>query len=83
MFSQRKSSGIVRKTDSLGRIVIPKGLRQKLEIEDDDYVEIIEENDCLVLRKYHPRCVFCGGTERLLKYREKYICRNCIEVLSN
>ena len=75
-------SGIVRKADSLGRVVIPKELRRKLEIGEDDLIEIIEDDDCLILRKYSPRCVFCGNTERLLKYKEKYICRNCVEILS-
>lgn len=81
MFSTNKS-GILRKTDSLGRVVIPKELRRKLEIGDDDMIEIIEDGDCLILRKYYPRCVFCGSTEKLLQYNEKCICRKCIEVLS-
>ncbi len=72
-----KSTGIVRKMDELGRIVLPKELRKTLGINEKDYVEIFTEQDQIVLKKYHPSCVFCGSVENLTMFNGKNICDAC------
>ena len=56
-----KSTGIVRKVDELGRIVLPIELRRTMGIDVKDALEIYVEGDTIMLRKYEPSCVFCGN----------------------
>ncbi len=76
-----KSTGIVRKMDELGRIVIPIELRRQLEIEERDAVEIYTEKDMIILRKYQNSCIFCQSNKDLVAYNGKFVCKNCIEKL--
>ena len=64
-----KSTGIIRKVDELGRIVLPIELRRMLEIEEHDPLEIAVEDERIILRKHLPACVFCGAAEDLIEYR--------------
>lgn len=72
-----KSTGIVRRLDSLGRIVPPMEMRRALDIEDRDALEFSLEGDAIVMRKYKPSCAFCGSTEELAEFKGRYICENC------
>ncbi len=73
-----KSIGILRKVDELGRIVIPKELRKKFGIIDNvDYFEISVEGNTIVLKKYEPGCVLCGGTQDLADFDGHEICAAC------
>lgn len=72
-----KHIGIIRSVDALGRIVLPAELRQQMDIRPGDALEILVEDDCVVLQKFAPSCLFCGSKEELLSYREKLICRDC------
>ena len=74
-----KQTGIVRKVDELGRIVLPIELRRTLDIAVRDELEIYLDDDKVVMRKYEPSCVFCGSTRNLLEYREKSVCNECIQ----
>ena len=76
-----KSSGIVRKIDELGRIVLPIETRRMLDIEPRDGVEIFLDKDMVILKKYQPSCIFCGDADNITYYRDKRICRNCLEDL--
>ncbi len=78
-----KSTGIVRKVDELGRIVIPSELRKKLNIEIKDSLEIYVSGDSIILKKYFPACVFCGEANDILTYKGKNICANCLNQLKN
>ena len=78
-----KSTGIVRNIDELGRIVVPKEIRQRFGIAKNDPVEIYVENESIILRKYTPVCHFCGSTDEISEYKDKCICRTCIEEISN
>jgi len=79
-----KATGIVRNIDNLGRIVIPKELRTTMEIEIKDPIEIyVDEKGNIVLKKFKPSCVFCGGEEDADEYKGKYICQNCLVELNN
>lgn len=73
-----KSTGIVRKVDELGRIVLPIELRRTLDIAERDQLEIyIEGNDTIILKKYQPTCVFCGSAVEVRQYKGKCICAEC------
>ena len=77
-----KSTGIIRKVDDLGRIVLPIELRRTLDIEERDELEIFMENDRIVLQKFEPACLFCGSSRSLVSYRRKNVCQECIKKMS-
>ena len=77
-----KSTGIVRKVDDLGRIVLPAELRRLLELDDRAEVEIYTEGDTVVLKKHRPSCVFCGGQDELRTFRGSCICEACRQELT-
>ncbi len=74
-----KSTGILRSIDELGRIVLPKSMRQHLEIADRDQLEIYTEGDCIILRKYRPSCIFCDAEDGLVMHHDKRVCVKCLE----
>lgn len=78
-----KSTGIVRKVDELGRVVIPIELRRTLDIEEKDALEIYVDSDRIVLRKYEPACVFCGNADEVTNYKGKLVCKECITAMSS
>ena len=73
-----KSTGIVRNIDELGRIVVPKEIRQRLGIAKNDPVEIYVEGDNIILRKYTPVCHFCGTEENVTAFKGKNVCLACV-----
>lgn len=73
-----KSTGIVRRLDELGRIVLPIDLRRKMDVCERDSLEIYTDGDLIVLKKYQPSCVFCSNAEDLTVYNGKNICRDCL-----
>ena len=77
-----KSTGIIRKVDDLGRIVLPVELRRMLDIEERDELEIFMERDRIVLRKYEPCCIFCGSNRNMAIYRGKNLCGDCAQNIS-
>ncbi len=76
-----KSTGIVRKIDDLGRIVLPIELRRGLGIEDRDPVEIFVQDDTIILRRFAPSCIFCGSDADLCEHQGKNVCAECREAL--
>ena len=78
-----KSLGIVRKVDSLGRIVIPKELRTTMNIvEDETVLEISSDGEKIVLSKYNPGCHCCGNVGDLKEVMGLKICNDCLKELS-
>ena len=77
-----KSTGIIRKVDELGRIVLPIELRRTLDIAERDEIEIFMENDRIVLQKFEPACIFCGSGRNLISYRRKNVCQDCINKMT-
>jgi transcriptional pleiotropic regulator of transition state genes len=73
-----KSTGIIRKVDELGRIVLPIELRRTLDIAERDELEIYMENDRIVLQKFEPSCIFCASSRDLVNFRGKNVCQECI-----
>ena len=78
-----KSTGIVRKVDELGRIVLPIELRRTLEIAERDALEIYVEGSTIILKKYEPACVFCGDARDVITYKGRHVCRNCLDSMRN
>ena len=77
-----KSTGIVRKVDELGRIVIPIELRRTLDIEIKDALEIYVDRDQIIIKKYEPACLFCGNARDVKNYKGKNICEECLESIA-
>ncbi|HOV41297.1 MAG: AbrB/MazE/SpoVT family DNA-binding domain-containing protein [Oscillospiraceae bacterium] len=76
-----KATGMVRKIDELGRIVLPIELRRTLDIAERDPVEIYVDQDTIILKKYKTSCVFCGNQENLIDFKGKNICTDCLTQL--
>lgn len=76
-----KSTGIVRKVDELGRIVLPIELRRTLHIDVKDSLEIYVDGSQIILKKYEPSCIFCGNADDTIMFKGKTICRRCHQEL--
>lgn len=74
-----KSTGIIRKMDELGRVVIPIEIRNQFGIAEKDPMEIYVDGSNIVLKKYELNCIFCGNTKNLIDYNNKLICEECSE----
>ena len=77
-----KSTGIIRKVDELGRVVIPIEIRNKLDIAEKDPIEIYVDGSSVILKKFVPNCLFCGNSKKLVEYNGKMVCESCIKDLS-
>ena len=77
-----KSTGIIRKVDDLGRIVLPIELRRVLDISERDELEIYMENDRIILQKFEPACLFCGSSRNLITYSAKNVCQDCLRIMA-
>ena len=73
-----KSTGMVRKVDELGRIVLPAEIRQSMEIQVKDAVEIFTDDNRIILQKYHPGGIFCNNVDQIVYFEEKRICAECL-----
>ena len=78
-----KSTGMLRKVDELGRIVLPAEIRQSLDIKNKDALEIFTEEDKIILKKYTPGCSFCNSMDDLTLFGEKHICAACLEKIKS
>ncbi|MCW3793753.1 winged helix-turn-helix transcriptional regulator [Paenibacillus sp. LS1] len=79
-----KSVGIVRHLDKLGRIVLPKELRDSLDIQVRDDIEYFHDTDnsLVVLRKFRSTsCFFCAASEDLIMFKEQLVCKDCARSL--
>lgn len=76
-----KATGVVRKVDELGRVVLPKELRRTFEINEGDGLEIYVDGQIIILKKYSPECVFCGEVKDVTDFKGKNICPKCRQQL--
>lgn len=76
-----KSTGVVRKIDELGRIVLPKEVRSGLGIDSKDDLEIFIDGEELILKKTNSSCVICGSNVHLIDYKGKGLCKSCVDGL--
>jgi transcriptional pleiotropic regulator of transition state genes len=74
-----KATGVVRKIDDMGRIVIPIELRHTLDISEKDPLEIFVDGSAILLKKYEPACIFCGDAKDVMVYKGKNICPKCLD----
>ena len=77
-----KSTGIVRKVDELGRIVLPIELRRTLDIEVKDALEIYVDGSQIILKKYEPAWIFCGNAKNVIHFKGRNLCEDCLHELS-
>ncbi len=70
-----------RHLDNLGRIVLPIEIRQKLELEPGDMIDIFMDGQSVVLQKFIPGCVLCGATENTVEHKGRSFCRSCLAEL--
>lgn len=78
-----KATGIIRRVDELGRVVIPIELRNKFGITEKDPMEIYVDGTSIILKKYEPNCIFCSSSKKLIEFQGKQICEKCAKSLSN
>ena len=76
-----KSTGIVRKVDELGRIVLPIEMRRTLDIAEKDALEIYVEGSSVILKKYKPSCIFCDSSKDITEFKGKKVCPKCLKEL--
>lgn len=76
-----KSTGIVRKVDELGRVVIPIELRRTLGIDVKDSLEIYVDSEKIILKKYEPACIFCGSADDVKYLKGRIVCGECVKEL--
>ena len=74
-------TGMIRKVDELGRIVLPIELRNTLDINTHDILQVKLVDEEIHLWKLQTQCAFCGGTESLRPFRTKQICPACLKEL--
>jgi len=78
-----KSTGIVRKVDELGRVVIPIELRRTLGIAEKDALEIYVDESTIILKKYEPACIFCDNAKDIVVFKGKNICPECLNEMKS
>lgn len=76
-----RSTGMARKVDELGRMVLPSELRRRFRIHEGDYLGIQVEDQRIILTKVETGCVFCDAADDLVDYREKLVCQPCLDSL--
>ena len=74
-----KATGVVRKIDQFGRIVLPIELRRTLDLEIGDALEIFIDDQTVILRKYEPACIFCGDAKNASLYKGRMVCPDCLK----
>ena len=77
-----KSTGIVRKVDELGRIVLPIEMRRTLDIAEKDSLEIYVEGTSVILKKYRPSCIFCDSNKDVVQFKGKNVCPKCLREIA-
>ncbi len=77
-----RRTGVARKVDQLGRVVLPAEVRRHFDISPGDLIEIAVDSDAILLTKVETRCVFCGGASTLREFSGKHVCRECLARLS-
>ncbi len=78
-----KSTGIVRKVDELGRVVLPIELRRTLGIAERDALEIYVDGENIILKKYEPACIFCDNAKDIIIFKNRNVCSECVTALKN
>lgn len=75
------TTGMARKVDELGRMVLPSELRRRFHIHEGDYLGISVEGQRIILTKVESGCIFCDSADELEEFRDKLVCKHCREDL--
>jgi transcriptional pleiotropic regulator of transition state genes len=78
-----KNTGMNRKLDVLGRIVIPAEIRKSLDLKEGGVLDISLEDDRIILTPRQDSCVFCGSRSELKGYGGRMICSSCLTGLDS
>lgn len=78
-----KPTGVIRRVDDLGRVVIPKEFRRELKIKEGNALEVFTEGDFICFKRYFPLCEFCNENEGVHKIGARVICDNCLGQLQS
>ena len=78
-----KNTGMIRRLDELGRVVIPIEIRNQFNIVEKDQIEIYVDGDKIILKKHEESCIICGSTEKLKEIKNKLICKKCRKIIEN
>ena len=76
-----KPAGFILKIDQLGRIVIPKPIRTQYDLNLGDSIEVFNEKEGILMKKYHMSCSLCANDEKLIKFKDTIICEDCLNEL--
>jgi transcriptional pleiotropic regulator of transition state genes len=82
MEEKMKYTGVVRRIDDLGRIVLPVELRRTMELDNGDSLEIFVEDNKIILKKYQPACIFCGDANEIAVFKGRNVCPSCAKELA-
>lgn len=77
-----RSTGMARKVDDLGRVVVPAEMRKSFGIREGDYLDISVDEDRIILVKRENTCIFCRSEKDLREFRGRMICATCTDELS-
>jgi len=77
-----KATGVVRRVDELGRVVLPCELRRVMHIKDRDALEVYVDGEKIVLKKYEPACTFTGEMDDLIDFHGRKVSRNAINEMA-
>ena len=77
-----KATGVVRRVDELGRVVLPCELRKVMHIRDRDSLEVFVDGDRIVLKKYEPACTFTGSADDLVEYKGRRVSKQAIREMA-
>ncbi|MCL2420879.1 MAG: AbrB/MazE/SpoVT family DNA-binding domain-containing protein [Defluviitaleaceae bacterium] len=77
-----KATGIVRKVDELGRIVLPSELRKTMHVSVGDSFELFTHDNTVVLKKYEPGCILTGLMDELVEYQGRKVSKQAIKEMA-
>jgi AbrB family transcriptional regulator, transcriptional pleiotropic regulator of transition state genes len=78
-----KSTGVVRKIDELGRIVLPSEIRKVFAIHEGDELDISVEGERVILEKRQDLCLFCGAESPSVVFKGRRVCESCVREMAS
>jgi len=77
-----KATGVVRRLDELGRVVLPIELRKIMHIKERDALEVFVDGECIILKKYEPACIFTDESDDLIEYKGRKISKRAVQEMA-
>lgn len=76
-----KNTGVIKCIDNVGRIKIPVELCNSLDIKTNDTIDFLQNEKKIILNKIYSNCIFCNSEKNILNFKNKKICKNCINMI--